>query len=262
MVFKLFWLGLLFPLQIFACEIHRDLVVMSGPVTMILEELNLLQQPKLHAISSFHPIKNETTAKVIKGGLFLSPKVLGKYRKYAFFFDKSREFKALLRNNKMQEVWEVDTSGADSFKNFDDSLKLISPFLKDCQTRIEKLKAKVATIKGKTQNYHPKLGMLFFLGEITQKYPELIMVNDGLVLALKNYAKLETYVSKLDYVNWSAKEMKHYTSYIKLGLSESGSDEIEFKKVGDNKYNLYFRGVLIPGIRQIYFLEKFIQLEL
>lgn len=258
---KLFLITFFIPLSVWPCQLEKNLVSMSGPITMILEELDLLEDPKLKAISNFHPIKKKTTAKIISGGLFVSSQVLKEFQKDAFYYDKSREYSQMLKRNQMNEVFEMSTAGENSFKNFDLALVMLEVNLKNCAKKIAELKKRVEIIKDKLRLYKEKRGVLFFLGEIRHKYPELLMVNDGPMLALRTFGTLVTYDSNLDYVNWSAKEMKKYKKFLKVGLNESKEDGLKLKKVSDTQYNIYFRGVLIPGIRQIYFLEEFIKLK-
>ena len=238
-----------------ACSIKSQIVSLSGPVTMVLEELNLLQDKNLKAISSFHPIAKKTNANIIAGGLFLSKTTLKSFKGANVFYDKSFELARLFKNSELQKVMSVDTVTFSSFKVVDKVLNLISPYLSKCSDRINVLKSFLKKSQVKLKKKNP-LKALFYVGLITNKKPEMIMVNDGFVLSLKNLGVLKTYQTQLAYVQWSAKELKKYKDYLSIGVSDSKDVSFKLQKISSDSFNIIFRGVLIPGIRQVHFLNK------
>ena len=72
-----------------ACSLKKPIVSLSGPVTIYIEALGLLSDPKLRAISKFHPIKHKTSAEVLGGGVFLAQKKIKEFSSYLFELYKS-----------------------------------------------------------------------------------------------------------------------------------------------------------------------------
>jgi len=247
--------------DVIACHLNTSIVSLSGPVTMVLEELDLLEDKNLKALSSFHPIIKKTQAEILAGGIFLSKKTIKDYQDEVLFFDKSVELSNLLKKFKKNNFIELDTSGKDSFSVAKDILEQISPYLEACSEKTDALISKLDKIKNELGQMQSQM-ILFFLGQIKTKYPQLIMGRDGLVLTLIQMKKIQTYESPLTYIQWSAKEMKNYKTFLKVGLLESQSNTIQVEKVNELTYNLSFRGVLVPGIRQVYFLKEFSKLSL
>lgn len=246
--------------QAYACSLNRGIVSLSGPVTMVLEELDLLEDKKLKGISSFHPIGKKTSAKIIAGGLFLSKKTLTDFKGSVVFYDKSFELARVFKKSGLKEVIDLDTVGLSSFKVVDKVQNLLKPYLVNCQKKLGDMNFFLGQSR-KTIKKMKKLKALFYLGLINRKKPEMIMVNDGFVMSLKDLKVLKTYESELAYVQWSAKEMKKYKDYLSFGVSDFINGESRFTKLADKKYNIFFRGVLIPGIRQIYFMNELARLS-
>jgi hypothetical protein len=199
---------------------------------------------------------------VLAGGIFLSKKVLKKFKSSLFIYDKSRELSKLLLNAGLKKTYEIDTLKKDVFETMDVLLKSFVDISDDCGPKIKALRLKMTVIKnGLEQNTKIKK-IIFFLGRIKTRLPELVIVNDGFVLAWTRLKKLLTYESELSYVSWSKKQLKKYQDYQFIGINESKSDKIELKKYASSKWNLFYRGVLTPGIRQLYFLEELSHIHL
>ncbi len=253
-VFKL--LLLFFTIQqSMACEIKRPLISLSGPITMLLEELDLLKSKKLIAISTLHPIRKKFTGRLLGGGVFLSRKVLKHYSETDFIFDKSNELSNLFKNSGVKSYKELDLTGKDAFQSYKMSLKFLTPYLESCEKRVLSLERRVEKIRNniKTKNIP---NMIFFLGEIKSKLPELIMVNDGFVKTLMEKKEFKTYPSELAYVSWSQRVLFNLDNFLLVGVGDQKKNEII--KLGENKVNVFYRGVLTPGVRQIYFLDWFL----
>lgn len=250
--------------QVRACELSEEVISLSGPVTMLFEELHLLEDPKLLGISKFHPVKKtsrKVRTQVLPGGLFLSKKKLKEFQGKKVFFDKSREFKTLLERSAIEDSVELDTRGKTPFEVFDISINSISKSLKNCSQRIYHLRGRVKKIK-ETLTLHLKIeNAVFYLGAFGRKIPELVIGNDGFVLSLKGLRGFSTYPSELAYIVWSKKEMNRLKGFYHYGVSDGSSGTLERKKIGNRRYNISMRGALIPGIRQIYFLEQLKRLK-
>ena len=130
--------------------------------------------------------------------------------------------------------------------------KDLSPYLVGCDFSAlnSELKKKLADLKKIADK---KSTMLFFLGSIqSERLPEHIMVQDGVVKWLIQEGVLKTYPSELPYVNWSAKILNGLPKdTVRVGIKDSGS-QLE-KKISKNKnvINLIFPGSLIPGVGQV-----------
>ena len=253
---------LLFSMNSFSCELSEKIVSLSGPITLLLEELDLLKDKNLLAISKFHPVEKKFNGQILAGGIFLSKKSLNAFKNVKMFFDKSREFKSLLKKSGVKKYIEIDTRDQDPFEAFNLSLVKIMNSLKGCHKTFEALEAKVSIIKSKLKLNPNFERSIFYLGHIKNKYPEIVIANDGFVLGLKAFEKFKTYPSDLSYVTWSKKIMNKLKDFNRYGVSEGKCNDINVLKVSDSNFNLSMRGVLTPGIRQVYFLERLQNLSL
>jgi hypothetical protein len=243
------------------CQFDQTVISLSGPMTMLIEEMDLLKDPKLKGISKFHPIKKEFKGKTFAGGLFLSPKVFHQNKEAVIVFDKSREFKYLLKKSQHQNFLEVDSRDQDPFEVVNYLILKLRELTKGCRTPIKSLEKKMAKLKQELQKKRLKQKSIFFLGEIKKRKPELVISNDGFVMFLKKQNKLHSYPSEFAYVSWSQKVLEGLPDYHYYGLQTMGTDLLVEKKVDDRSSNLAFRGLLIPGIRQVYFLQEFFKLS-
>lgn len=243
------------------CRLSEKIVSLSGPVSMVLEELDLLGDPNLIALSKFHPIKGKTRATILAGGLFLSKKTLKTFGNSKIFFDKSRELRSILAKGPSKKLVEVDTRDQDPFEAYNLSLIKLMNSLQFCHREVESLNDKISNIKQGLEEKPSTMNGVFFLGEIGSKLPELIISNDGFVLFLRGQDSFKTYPSDLAYTAWSKKILNKLKSYKFFGIENGGLDNLEVQKLNKTYYNLKMRGVLVPGIRQIYFLREFHKLK-
>lgn len=241
----------------FACELNRPIISLSGPLTMMLEEMNLLGDKNLVGISNFHPVKTYD-GQIFSGGLFLSKSVLNKNSEAFIFYDRSREFLKLLKSSKHKFYKAVETRELTPFEVVADLLLSIDQFTSKCESAITKLELKMEKLQQKLSKIKGR-NAVFFLGEIKSKLPELVIANDGFVTFLKQNKNYKTYPSTLSYVPWSKKSLSKLKDLVLVGIHEGKM--FQLTKASSNRYNIQFRGILTPGIRQIYFLEKFYQLE-
>lgn len=237
-----------------ACHLKQSLVSLSGPVTMILEELKLLSDPKLLGVSKFHPVKNQEVKK-LAGGIFLSRKTLDDFGESIIFFDKSKELSDTL-TKYTSHPFEVDTRSIDPFTATRLSLKKIKPFIQGCQERLVALESRLSKIERELKLPETFRHSVFYLGKMGEKKPDLIIGNDGFVISLKKLAYFKTYPGNLSYLPWSKKILNKLKEFKHIGINDSKSDQLIIKKISNDKYNFYLRGIFIPGITQVNFLQQ------
>jgi len=258
---KLLGLFFLIP-SLSACEFNYSgaVVSLSAPVTQYLVELDLLNSKKLKAVSSYHGINQDRYhGEVLGGGKFLSLKHFKKYREALIFYDQNREQELLFKKEFFQKakIESFAQRGLDPFEVFQKLNKQIAPYLFGCEKKVQQLRKKVSKLKAEIDSNTKKpINALFFLGEIKgEKLPQYLVLNDGAISYLLKNKKLNSYPSDLAYVPWAAKIIKKMTGFKQIGLSTMKSKHF-MKTLGKSKLNLYHEGALLPGISQIYFLQK------
>lgn len=246
----------------FACSLNRPVYSLSGPITMLLEEMNLLEDKNLRAISVFHPVEKFSGEK-LGGGIFLTQKAFNSKDKGVVFYDTSEELKRTLSKIEHIHKIEVKTRSLTAFESSMESIQKLSPHLKNCVDKLASTKKKIQELQAKLISESISSDfkkLIVFLGKIkpkTKKLPQTIMVKDSITLSLLNTNKIETYDSPLHYVSWSSKLMNsEYKEYKRVGIYDCESNIIEQKKIDNYHYNLCYRGVLIPGIRQLKFVSE------
>ena len=237
------------------CELKKEVVSLSGPITMLLEELNLLKDKNLKAISKFHPIKKETKAVLIAGGLFLSKRKLTHFKKVIFFYDQSRELSQILKKAKIGSPIEVKTRSLNPFSTVESNLISLEPFLIGCQQKIEEVKNKIKVIEKGISLPPEFIHSIFYLGRLRDKKPNIVIGKDGFILSLLTIQGFKTYPTDLAYVPWSKKIVDQLEDYTHIGLNDFLEDDLLMKRRSTKLVNLFFRGIFIPGIRQVYFLD-------
>lgn len=245
----------------FACELKSETVSLSAPVTGLLEELELLKDKKLIAISLFHPVREEIKLERLGGGLFLSQKSLKRFQKMNLFFDESGEMKRRLTEAKITGLIEIQTRSLDPFEVTENALKKLAPFLKSCEVKLNALKIRYQGEKDwLMQRPAFKNPMYFFLGELKKNsWPDLLMVQDGPVLFWLKHKKLKTVDSPLAYVRWGEKWKKSLSEESQLiGLIHS-SDTKKFSIEKQIYWNVTSVGALTPGPWQIRFMRQFVE---
>lgn len=248
-----------------SCEIKKDVQIysLSGPITMLLEEMELLSSSRLLAISIFHPVKNYSGRK-LGGGIFLTKKSFNHKGIANVFYDKSLELTKALKQKKNIKLHQVDSRGRGAIATTIESINSLKPLLNNCERKLNQLNQKMLKLKEDIKTLSlKKYKLLFYLNAFKEKNkkPKMIIVNDGFVKDLLGNDKVKSYPSKLSYINWSSKIMKSLEAdYVHFGITEAKgeSDQITLQKLEERYYNLRFRGALTPGIRQAVFIEKFI----
>ena len=250
----------------FSCDFQKDIksvYSLSGPVTLALQDLKLLQNKKLLGISIFHPIpKKEFAGKFLPGGLFLSHETIKNFSGSVLFYDESRELSKILaryKDIKAVEIKNRSMTPPEVMKNLTAQLKT---YLSGCDLKGMENSLDLKLVKLK-KLIRSKSHFLFFLGLIQgDRLPEMLMVNDGVVKWMKDEKLIQTYPSDLPYVNWSPKILNELPKdTYRIGLKDSGDTmEVKLEKK-QNVINLTYPGAFIPGRGQvdamIYFFLKF-----
>jgi hypothetical protein len=244
----------------YTCELKAgSYALLSGGITKLIKEIGLENSKKIKLYSNFFPIKSKT-AKLVTGGIFISPKVIDEANVETVFFDSGEELRKSLRKSAAKSLIAYHTNGLDPFEAYALAKEVLTPFLKNCEKKISALDARVEGIK---ELKLKRQKIVFFVGEITQfkKLPELVMSNDGLVKFLKDKKELKSYPSELSYVTWSSKilEKLKAENYLLLGLVSSETEDFKVEKIEEGYINIHSRLALIPGLSQIFFLEKLMQ---
>lgn len=245
-----------------SCELKGPVVSLSGPITMLLEDLDLLKDKNLKGVSKFHPILSDHTVKKIAGGVFLSQRTLTGLKKSYIFYDQSHELESLFKKNKLKQVEMIRTRGIDPYEAALLSLNRLTPYLRDCQAQLGRVKSQINRQKKSFRLPKNLMKLIFYLGEIKKQRPDTIIGHDGPIIALKQLSHFETYPTQLAYIPWSKKQMNKLVRYKHIGLVNRFVKGLRVKKMGPHEYNFYFRGIFIPGISQVKFLSALQNLDL
>ena len=92
-----------------SCSLNRPLISLSGPITMLLEELGLLTDKNLKGISLFHPVNN-FNGKKYGGGIFLGEKFFQEIGNSIIFYDQSRELNKLFSKKTTMSCLKINFS--------------------------------------------------------------------------------------------------------------------------------------------------------
>lgn len=237
----------------YACKINRPIISLSGSVTLALSGLNLLSDPNLRGISVFHPNAGNPKLKRLPGGIFISSRTLSEFQNITFIYDESIELMKTLKKSQIQSE-SIVTRGLIPDDVVRLTLEKLKPFLSQCDENLKKyqdnIKFKILKIR---QKLSKKMSAVFFVGEIrNEKYPDLIMTNDGFIKWLKMEKLIETYPSNLAYIQWSTKILSEVKIKYKIGIKDTGTDSIKkVNFISKNEFNLLFPGALIPGEGQL-----------
>lgn len=230
---------------------NTSIVSLAGSSTVLFRELGLLEE--LKGISVFNPVaESEYKGKVYPGGIFLSQSVLNDFKTSTVIFDESRELEKILKAKEIKRI-ELKSRNQSPSETIHATLKLIIPFTTGCDQEIEKIEQRRVFLENKILNLTDgKKKFLFFLGEMKEeRLPEMIMSNDGVVKWLKDKQKIVTYPSDLAYVNWSSKILNDFRESKMVGLIDTArKNKKEIVKV-NGKINVYFPGILVPGLSQL-----------
>lgn len=231
------------------------IVSLSGSSTVVLKELGLLKNKKVQGISLFNPVTTEEySGKVYPGGIFLSRETLKEFSGAVVFFDEARELRKILEATSSVEGKEIKTRNLNPDEAVSETLKVISPYLQDCEGKISSLHQRVKVLMDEIVEKIPSnFTAVFYLGEFRGgRVPEMVMANDGVIKWLKEKKKIKTYPSSLAYVSWSAKIMNSLSKDTHhVALKDSGRDGKKEIKRSSLGMTLVYPGVLVPGISQL-----------
>lgn len=280
----IFLLSIQTPKNIFAnCRLKNNLVSLSGPISHLLYQFNLLgqdQEYKVKAISTYNGFnEKDYSGKILPGGIFLSRGAIKEIGHSPLFFDRSEKLRTLFEKLKLESkenlgtTIEVDTFGKDPIETFEKCYQLLAPYLLGCEDLYKKEKERQKRLIEKIQENKNKddFIILFYLGEFFKKgrYPGRLMVNDSLALFFKRRQIMGGYPSHLSYVPWSEKIIQDLRNQKKrvihvglTGRKKDLSDPFDKVKIesyedkGEHFINIYGAGVLIPGVYQIKVIEE------
>jgi hypothetical protein len=231
---------------------------LSGPMSTILEELDLLKSPAVKGLTIFYPSPRGFKGEIVPGGVFLSPAKLQEMKNGIIFYDSSQELEKVLKAHGLQGTAVVSRNMTPHEVTVS-LLQKVRPFVRDCDVAAHALEKKLKEKESSIRKMMPKkMKVVFFLGEFhTSKLPELVIANDGLVKWLRQENLISGYPSDLAYVNWSAAVLHDLKDYTYVGLKEAKDPKVSGE---GRKMTLAFPGALNPGLRQLeawnFFLEQ------
>lgn len=241
-----------------ACTFKKDVIriySLSGPVSFALAEYGLLRDKRVVGLSVFNPVDARIyKGEFLPGGVFLSRNILQKMKGSLVFYDESRELRRMISSFESVRSIEIKTRGDDPEATTQKITQLLSQYTSHCENEAQNLLMRSKKLSQEILSLIPKkLAALFFLGKLSsQKRPELVIVQDGIIRWLIQKDKLLTYPSELSYVSWSAKVMQTLpTDTLEIGVEDSGNrNEKQVRKLGSQKYNMIYPGALVPGVSQ------------
>jgi hypothetical protein len=238
----------------FKPEVKR-IISLSGPVTVILEELSLLQHEKVHGISIFNPVSTKNLkAKIYPGGVFLSQATLSDFSSSVVFYDESRELRKALLKRRDINSQELTTRGLTPNEVINRVFYQLNPFISGCEQSIKMVREKALILQQELFKFiKGRPYVIFYLGEFRLgRPPELVMVNDGVPRLLLQNQLIKSYPSSLGYVNWSSKLMQEIpSSAIHVGIKDTGMNGAEKVDFSNSRFTLYYPGALVPGLTQL-----------
>ncbi len=233
----------------------KKVISLSGPMTVLLQEMGLIEQHVVKGISVFSPVSAKTyKGKLYPGGVFLAPSTLEEFSFGLVFFDESRDLKKILKSNKNINAVEIKTRHLLPMDVVDHSMVILKSYVSGCDIELKLVKKRAIGIqRDLLQRVPDGMNVIFFLGEIRgSRLPELVVVNDGIVKLLLQEKKINTYPSELSYINWSPKIMSSMPSKtLLIGLVDSGMKGVKKVETSSNKTNLFYPGSLVPGLTQL-----------
>lgn len=246
--------------NLIACELNsgKKIISLSAPITWVLWELELLEDPKLDSVSTFH-YTGKSSPKKIAGGLFLSSKILSS-KEAVVFFDQSKELSEAIKKSAKMTGIEVSTRGDGPFVVHRKAMSSLAPFLKGCGAKVKDLKKDLLKARVELEKFHfTKRPVVFFLGrfEKNSRPPRLVIGRDGFVDYFSKHNGLKTYPSELHYISWSPKILSDLSA-LKIGTSQGEELELKVEKIEDEVLNISHAGALSPGLGQVRFMQALI----
>jgi hypothetical protein len=244
---------LLFSSVSFACTFKKEVkkvISLSGSMTVLLNETGLLKG--VSGISVFNPVST-FKGTVYPGGLFIAQSTLSNFSGALVFFDQGEQIRKILSSGKNIISKEVITRNLLPLETVELTKKLLSPYVSGCEEKFSAYSEKAKKVQNELLGSFPKQQkVIFYLGEIKQRLPELVMANDGVVKLLLKEKKIISYPSELSYVNWSAKVLSELPKdYLHVGISDPGMKDHKEIKKSSKGTTLIYPGSLVPGLSQL-----------
>ncbi len=263
-----FWIANLIFLNFsFACKLKYDLVSLSGPVNYYLEKINLISDEKLKAVSLFHDFLHlKYKGQWLGGGIYLSESAFKKIESKGFtlILDESFELKRKIKKiekkmPRIKKIIWVDTK-LDSRELVERSKDILIDLSENCEENITAVDKYINKVLKKITNHKfQNISHHFYLGVINKTKPRNMMIsNDLFIKILKKNSSIKLFPSKLKYFQPASKLLKNVNSKKTFGLSNSKKNKFEFRDFDKGTYNLFFPGLLTPGLSQYYFIDKFL----
>ncbi len=257
-----------FSMTAIPCSLKENTVSLSGPLNFYFLELELHQDSKLKAVSLYHDfLHNKFKGKWIGGGIYLSTKELSKIGlKYDLYLDESFELEQRIQKIKkkvpeIRSVHWVKSKGKSSLELIKKLESTIKKITRNCDEKLSVLRSRVSKISTEILNFKfLEKTHLFYLGMVKgEKTKNIMVANDLFVLNLKQNKSFKGYKTDLAYLEPSSKNLKSLRDKsIYIGLNSSKDSEFKFIEYDKNSYNLFYRGLLVPGLSQIYFISEFL----
>ena len=251
--------------QAISCSLNSsyEYISLSNSVSYLFQELGLLKDSKWAGASEYHPIdRSEFQGTIYYGGVYLSIKSLKKFKNKVVFFDQSRDLEKNLKRAKIEKAIEVNLRLLEPWDALDQSLKLVSPYLKDCDNKI----AEIAKYSSQVQNDLKKLKVLnkrifFFLGSLKnkKKNSNMMVLNDGFVKSLITSDKILSYPSGLAYFIPSQRILRSYPKSIWIGLSSKIGSGWAIEKTTDRVYSIESELMFSAGLGHLKVLKQILK---
>lgn len=243
------------------CKLKAPLYSLSGPVSTVLRELNLLRDPNLKGISLFNPIpQDEYLGPRFGGGLFLSRREDKIFGKDEVIYDQGRELNRYFKERKSLSQG-IQTVGSTPREVVQFVLDILDSRLLGCNKKIELFKLRMKTLE--KRKFLKTRKIIFFLGQIGMnlRYPETVYGQDGFILEMTRTRQIQTYPSPLHYIRWSQKVIQSLDKdFIFVGISEPKDQKQKiFQKIDDKHFNIIFPGALTPGLTQLELIEFIVE---
>lgn len=219
-------------------------------MTVFFKEAGLLNH--VAGISVFNPV-SDFAGKYYPGGLFIAQSTLSDFNDAVVFFDQGEQIRKILSSGKKITGIEVQTRGKTPLEVVELTKNLLSPYVNNCEEKFSAVTKKAESVQKELLSvFKNQMKVIFYLGEIKQRYPELVIANDGVVKLLLREKKIVSYPSELAYVNWSARVMTSLTKdYRHIGISDPGNKNVKEIKKSPLGTTLIYPGSLVPGLSQL-----------
>lgn len=233
----------------------KKVISLSGPMTVVLNEAGLLNDPVFHGISIFNPVSEKSfKKKIYPGGIFLSHSTLQELADGVVFYDEGRELKRVLDSSKNTKSIQIKTRGLMPLEVMDLLIGELNKHVINCSKTFIDLRLRAENLQKKLIEVIPKnFEVVFYLGEFrNNRPPEMIIVQDGVVKLLIKKKIIKTYPSELSYINWSSKILSQLSpKTLHVGIIDSAMKDTREIKKSEKAMTIVYPGALVPGLTQL-----------